>query len=88
MLPDAPDATEFAQRFGALLREHRGDRRQIPVAHAAGVSNTTYSDYERGLSLPSLRVALQLLHILDIDPAEVLALLRPEPNGGDKGVAA
>lgn len=82
-----PDTSAFAHRFGALLREHRGDRRQTAIALAAGVSNTTYSDYERGLSLPSLQVALRLVRILDIDPGTVLALLLPQPNGDDEAAA-
>lgn len=82
-----PEPSSFAHRFGALLRQHRGDRRQTAVAFAAGVSNTTYSDYERGLSLPSLQVALRLVRILNIDPGDVIALLVPEPNGGDEAAA-
>lgn len=75
----------FAERLGTLLREHRGERTQVEVAGELGISDSTYSDYERGNITPSLEMLVNLLGVLGIDAAEVLNLMDgdgdDEPNG-------
>lgn len=80
-----PESPTFAERLGILLREHRGDRTQIEVAGTLGISDSTYSDYERGNTTPSLQMLVTLLDVLAIDANEVLGLILgdDEPNGSE-----
>ena len=60
------------------------ERTQLEVAASLGISDSTYSDYERGNVPPSLPMLLLMLDILEIDASEILALLDDnddEPNG-------
>jgi transcriptional regulator with XRE-family HTH domain len=74
--------TVFASRLGLLLRERRGERTQIDVAGAIGLSDSSYSAYERGVALPTIETLVRLLVALGIGPDELLALLYhdDEPN--------
>lgn len=79
--------SSFVPRLGALLRAHRGNRRQQDIADQLGIADSTYSDYERGVVAPSLPMLLLLLDVLGITAAEVLALIDgdndDEPNGAE-----
>ena len=83
-----PESSTFAHRLGALLRERRGGRTQADVSASVGISDSTYSDYERGNITPSFEMLLSLFEVLDIDAAELLAILDgdddDEPNGHEK----
>lgn len=72
----------FAWRLGQLIRRHRLDqgRIQADVATAIGVSLSSYSEYERGQTIPSVPVLLALIGELEITAEEFLALSN-EPNG-------
>lgn len=88
MIPVMPESSSFVQRLGALLRAHRGDRTQVDVAGLLGISDSTYSDYERGVAAPSLPMLLLLLDVLGIQAADIIALLEGHHDDEPNGVAA
>lgn len=64
------------KEFGAEVRRARGERSQLEIAGEARVSQTSLSDMERGIVVPSLATALRVLDALRIPDAEQLRLLR------------
>lgn len=80
------ETPELPRRLGDILRIARGDRRQLEISDAVGISDSALSTYERGEVLPSLRTLVKLLNVLGISPEEILAVLLDEPdtNGDEK----
>lgn len=71
-------------RFGKLMRAKRLaiDLRQDELAEAIGVSQASYSAYERGGAFPTLPNLLLLMRELGITTTDLLALLE-DPNGDE-----
>jgi transcriptional regulator with XRE-family HTH domain len=65
-----PEAAEF----GDVVRRHRERRglTQEQLAERAGISATYVGFVERGDSVPSLTVILQIAGALELKPAELL----------------
>lgn len=79
------NAAPLPIRLGALLRRHRGNQRQADIAAAVGIAINSLSDFELGKCTPSVPVFLALIRALQIDLAEITALLEdndPEPANG------
>lgn len=82
--------SELAGKIGRTLRRYRllQDRTQLDVANAIGNSQPTYSQWERGQTLPTFDVIVRLLAELDIPGEEILPLLDDgDTNGDDKEAA-
>lgn len=64
--------TASARRLGKLIRAKRTERRlnQIALAAAAGVTQPSISEWERGEKTPSLQSLLKLRDALGIAPDE------------------
>ena len=80
----------FARDLGVRLaraREVKG-LSQERVAHLAGISAYTYQKFEKGESRPGtpmnpqLKTLLALCQVLDIAPAEMLAVPLPDLSAG------
>lgn len=82
-----PESSSFVERLGALLRVHRGERTQVEVAESLGISNSTYSDYERGNIAPSIPMLLLLLEVLHIGADELIALIEGDPDDEPNGAS-
>lgn len=85
------DRTELAWKLGRTFRRHRllQDRTQLAVADAIGVSQPTYSQWERGRSMPAFDDLVRLLSELDIDATVLLGLVEDDDaTNGDEGEAA
>jgi transcriptional regulator with XRE-family HTH domain len=70
----------FASRFGLLIRRRR---RELDITQAAlsatlGISQPAISSWEHGGSLPTAQALLGLLRALQLDIADVVALLDPD----------
>jgi len=63
-----------AARFGEIVRRHRETRRltQEELAEMAGISATYVGFIERGDSVPTLTIILQIAEALKVRPAELL----------------
>jgi transcriptional regulator with XRE-family HTH domain len=63
-----------AARFGEIVRRHRENRKltQEELAEMAGISATYVGFIERGDSVPTLTIILQIAKALGIRPAELL----------------
>lgn len=69
-----------AKEFGAKLREARikSGKKQSEVAKAVGLAPNSISYYEKGRSIPSLDLAVQLSRYLNVS-LEYLVGLKDEP---------
>lgn len=72
----------FATRFGRLIRRRRRELEitQANLALGLRISQPSVSSWEHGESVPTAQALLGLLRALELDIADVLALL-DEPNG-------
>ncbi|MEU6340800.1 helix-turn-helix transcriptional regulator [Streptomyces sp. NPDC046977] len=87
--PLTPWERERGERFGALLREARGDRSMVDVAAAAGVSAETLRKIETGRApTPAFFTVAALAAALSISlDVLVAACAAAEPGAGDAGEA-
>lgn len=76
------------ERFGILLRTHRGGRTQWDIARRVGVTQASYSAYETGDALPTVPVFLALLRELRIPLGKAMALLPDDDDEPDGARAA
>lgn len=84
-IPDG-DTSKYRQRLGSLLRQNRRSIEppvsQKDIAEHLGIAQSAVSDWERGEAWPSVLSLLALVRLLDIDPVELLDILKDEhPNG-------
>jgi transcriptional regulator with XRE-family HTH domain len=63
-----------AEKFGAIVRAMREERglTQDELAERAGISGTYVGFIERGDSVPTLTILLQVAEALKVRPAELL----------------
>ncbi|MDX3076904.1 helix-turn-helix transcriptional regulator [Streptomyces sp. MI02-7b] len=87
--PLTPWERERGERFGALLREARGDRSMVDVAAAAGVSAETLRKIETGRApTPAFFTVAALAAALGISlDVLVAACAAADPGAGDAGAA-
>ncbi|MFJ4847090.1 MULTISPECIES: helix-turn-helix domain-containing protein [unclassified Streptomyces] len=87
--PLTPWERERGERFGALLREARGDRSMVDVAAAAGVSAETLRKIETGRApTPAFFTVAALAAALGISlDVLVAACAATDPGAGDSGAA-
>ncbi|MDI5962494.1 helix-turn-helix transcriptional regulator [Streptomyces sp. SL13] len=66
-VPLSPQERRRGERFGALLRQARGERSMVDVAAAAGVSAETLRKIETGRApTPAFFTIAALAHALDL----------------------
>jgi transcriptional regulator with XRE-family HTH domain len=86
--PLTPWERQRGERFGALLRQARGDRSMVEVAAAAGVSAETLRKIETGRApTPAFFTVSALAAALDISLDELAAACVPDVDGADDGQA-
>jgi transcriptional regulator with XRE-family HTH domain len=72
--PLSPEERRRGERFGALLRQARGDRSMVDVAAAAGVSAETLRKIETGRApTPAFFTVASLAHALDLSLDDLAA---------------
>lgn len=69
--------SDAKSRFGKLVRARREELglRQDDLAEALEVEQPTVSGWETGRTLPNFALTLKVATVLQIDPAELLAIL-------------
>ncbi|MHA6759281.1 helix-turn-helix domain-containing protein [Streptacidiphilus sp. PAMC 29251] len=89
-VPLSPQERQRGERFGAMLREARGDRSMVDVAAAAGVSAETLRKIETGRApTPAFFTVAALAHALDLS-LDVLAAAcaQDADSGGQEAMSA
>lgn len=87
-VPLSPQERARGERFGALLREARGERSMVEVAAAAGVSAETLRKIETGRApTPAFFTVAALAHALGVS-MDVLAAACAEPVGEGEALSA
>ncbi|MFJ9695575.1 helix-turn-helix domain-containing protein [Kitasatospora sp. NPDC101183] len=82
-VPLSPEERQRGERFGALLREARGDRSMVEVAAAAGVSAETLRKIETGRApTPAFFTVAALAHALGVSLDDLVAACA-EADGGE-----
>ncbi|MFB6978181.1 helix-turn-helix domain-containing protein [Streptomyces scopuliridis] len=88
-VPLSPQERQRGERFGALLREVRGERSMADVAAAAGVSAETLRKIETGRApTPAFFTVVALAHALDLSLDELAAACAEETDGGGHAMSA
>ncbi|MCX4674887.1 helix-turn-helix domain-containing protein [Streptomyces sp. NBC_01433] len=89
-VPLSPQERRRGQRFGALLREARGDRSMVDVAAAAGVSAETLRKIETGRApTPAFFTVAALAHALGLSlDGLAVACAEEDAEGGEQATAA
>ncbi|MBO8200344.1 helix-turn-helix transcriptional regulator [Streptomyces smyrnaeus] len=79
--PLTPWERERGERFGALLRQARGDRSMVEVAAAAGVSAETLRKIETGRApTPAFFTVAALAATLQVSMDVLAAACAPSPD--------
>lgn len=91
--PLTPFERERGERFGALLREARGERSMVEVAAAAGVSAETLRKIETGRApTPAFFTVAALAHALGLSLDALAAACAPVEDdaaaGGPQALSA
>ncbi|OAH13930.1 helix-turn-helix domain-containing protein [Streptomyces jeddahensis] len=87
--PLTPWERQRGERFGALLRQARGDRSMVDVAAAAGVSAETLRKIETGRApTPAFFTVAALAAALDVSLDELAAACLPDSDVGDQALSA
>jgi transcriptional regulator with XRE-family HTH domain len=87
--PLSPWARERGERFGALLRQARGDRSMVEVAAAAGVSAETLRKIETGRApTPAFFTIAALAAALDVSLDELAAACAPDQDWQEPALSA
>lgn len=78
-MPD-PVAVEDLSELGRFLRTKRDEKRlsQNDVSKAVGIAQSTLSEYERGVLLPSLSAAKRLAELLECTIDDIAAHIHYE----------
>jgi transcriptional regulator with XRE-family HTH domain len=88
-VPLSPQERERGERFGALLRQARGDRSMVDVAAAADVSAETLRKIETGRApTPAFFTVAALAHALDLSLDELAAACEEDADCGGPAMSA
>ncbi len=81
-VPLSPQERQRGERFGALLRQARGERSMVDVAAAAGVSAETLRKIETGRApTPAFFTVAALAHALNLSLDDLAAACAEEDAG-------
>jgi DNA-binding XRE family transcriptional regulator len=87
--PLSPQERQRGERFGALLRQARGDRSMVDVAAAAGVSAETLRKIETGRApTPAFFTVAVLACALDLSLDELAAACVEDADRGGSAMSA
>jgi DNA-binding XRE family transcriptional regulator len=87
--PLTPWERQRGERFGALLRQARGDRSMVEVAAAAGVSAETLRKIETGRApTPAFFTVAALSAALGVSLDELATACLPDGDCGDQALSA
>nr|WP_206305426.1 helix-turn-helix transcriptional regulator [Actinacidiphila soli] len=85
----SPQERQRGERFGALLREARGDRSMVDVAATAGVSAETLRKIETGRApTPAFFTVAALAHALDLSLDDLATACTEDADGGGQAMSA
>lgn len=88
-VPLTPQERERGERFGALLREARGDRSMVDVAAAAGVSAETLRKIETGRApTPAFFTVAALAHALHLSLDDLAVACAEDSGDGEQAMSA
>jgi transcriptional regulator with XRE-family HTH domain len=84
-VPLTPEERQRGERFGALLRQARGDRSMVDVAAAAGVSAETLRKIETGRApTPAFFTVAALAYALDLSLDDLVAACAEDAEDADR----
>ncbi|WP_405721600.1 helix-turn-helix domain-containing protein [Streptomyces sp. NBC_01537] len=87
--PLTPWERQRGERFGALLRQARGDRSMVEIAAAAGVSAETLRKIETGRApTPAFFTVAALAAALEVSLDELAAACAQDSDYGDQAIPA
>jgi transcriptional regulator with XRE-family HTH domain len=87
--PLTPWERQRGERFGALLRQTRGDRSMVEVAAAAGVSAETLRKIETGRApTPAFFTVAALAAALEVSLDTLAAACAQDSDCGDQALSA
>ncbi|MET7763307.1 helix-turn-helix transcriptional regulator [Streptomyces sp. NPDC005336] len=87
--PLTPWERQRGERFGALLRQARGDRSMVEVAAAAGVSAETLRKIETGRApTPAFFTVTALAAALEVSLDALAAACVQDSDCGDQALSA
>lgn len=85
----SPQERERGERFGALLRQARGERSMVDVAAAAGVSAETLRKIETGRApTPAFFTVAALAHALGLSLDVLAAACAEDADQGGEALSA
>ncbi|MFD0262580.1 helix-turn-helix domain-containing protein [Kitasatospora indigofera] len=88
-VPLSPQERERGERFGALLRQARGERSMVDVAAAAGVSAETLRKIETGRApTPAFFTVAALAHALGLSLDVLAAACAEDAGQGGEALSA
>ncbi|MEU6892398.1 helix-turn-helix transcriptional regulator [Streptomyces sp. NPDC046557] len=88
-VPLSPQERQRGERFGALLRQARGQRSMADVAAAAGVSAETLRKIETGRApTPAFFTVAALAHALDLSLDALVAACAQDIEHGGEALSA
>lgn len=88
-IPLTPQERERGERFGALLRQARGDRSMVDVAAAAGVSAETLRKIETGRApTPAFFTVAALAAALGLSLDALAAVCAAESEPAEEALSA
>ncbi|OKI26759.1 MULTISPECIES: helix-turn-helix transcriptional regulator [Streptomycetaceae] len=88
-VPLSPQERERGERFGALLRQARGERSMVDVAAAAGVSAETLRKIETGRApTPAFFTVAALAHALGLSLDVLAAACAEDADHGEEALSA
>src|SRR5690242_8682778 len=87
--PLTPEERQRGERFGALLRQARGDRSMVDVAAAAGLSAETLRKIETGRApTPAFFTVAALAWALNLSLDDLAAACAEGAEGGEQPMSA
>lgn len=88
-VPLSPQERQRGERFGALLRQARGERSMVDVAAAAGVSAETLRKIETGRApTPAFFTVAALAYALDLSLDDLVTACAAKSDGGSQALPA
>jgi transcriptional regulator with XRE-family HTH domain len=85
----SPQERQRGERFGALLREARGERSMVDVAAAAGVSAETLRKIETGRApTPAFFTVAALAHALGLSLDDLVRACAEDADGDGRAMSA
>ncbi|WP_407916738.1 helix-turn-helix domain-containing protein [Kitasatospora sp. NE20-6] len=88
-VPLSPQERQRGERFGALLRQARGDRSMVDVAAAAGVSAETLRKIETGRApTPAFFTVAALAHALGLSLDDLAAACAEDAGHDGRAMSA